>query len=147
MDKEKKLNPILEGFYLKSKQEKWDILYDKESDALYWTKKPLPLLSRLVKVAKEIFFFLDKKGDINGLMVQPFQNNFLMHNEEVADVKKLFTYREDKFMFSIPSKEKKEGGHLISTLLVTIQKDIYKDAAETKHSVEEIEKFLASSVK
>lgn len=112
---------------------------------MFWTKRPFPLNDRLAKIAKEISLFLDKSGQINGIMIQPFQSNFLSHNEEVAGFSKLFTKKLDDGVFAISSKKSKEAEPFLATLSATIKKDIYKDAAEAKYPLQNLEKFLVSS--
>lgn len=137
---------FIESLHSRAKDAKWRMFYDEESDSLYWAKKPFPSEDKLAKVAKEISFFLDKTGNINGLMIQPFQNNFVSHNEEVAGVKKLFTFRKDD-VFIIPSEKSKEAEPLLNILTATIKKDIYKDVAEANHSMNDLTKFLVTSIK
>ncbi|MEX0689818.1 MAG: hypothetical protein WD471_00880 [Candidatus Paceibacterota bacterium] len=142
--KQKKYSKLIDN--LGSKTSKWEISYEKESDSFYWTKTPFPSKSRLVKVAKEIFFFLNKKGDVEGLMIQPFNNNFVSHNEEVSNIMRILSKKEGLNEFTV-SKKTKELDSVLSTLTATIKKDIYRDAVESNCSLDDIEELLTTSVK
>jgi len=131
---------FIEQLHLEAKRARWKRFYDDESDSLFWTKQPIPSDNRLAKVAKEITFYLDKKGTVNGFIIQPFRSNFLSHNGDVADVIKVFTHKEDKV-----SAGKLRTAE--SLLFTTIQKDIYKDVAEAKYSLEDLGRFLVSASK
>lgn len=138
---------FIEKLHSRARSARWKMFYDKESDSLYWTKRPFPSGDKLAKVAKEISFYIDKAEGVNGLMIQPFQNNFLSHNENVAGVKRFFTNKVDDNILTIPANKRKEAEPLLATLSATIQKDIYKDVAEADYSLEDLTQFLVSSTK
>ena len=124
------------SLYSEAKRGRWKRFYDNESDSFFWTKRPIPSGNRLAKVAKEIAFYLDDKGVVNGLLIQPFRNNFLSHNEEIADVLGVFATTN-----KIPPGELKAVESLLSA---SIQKDIYRDIAEEKYSLKDLNRFLTS---
>ena len=138
----KKINysQFIEKLHSEAMRARWKTFYDDESDSLFWTKQPVPSDNRLAKVAKEITFYLDKGGIVNGVIIQPFLSNFLSHNEEIAGVAKVLTNTKDK----ISPQELKTAESLLST---TIKKDIYQDIAETKYSLKDLNHFLASASK
>lgn len=137
---------FIEKLHSKAKSARWKMFYDKESDSLFWAKSPFPSNNKLAKVAKEISFYLDKTGAINGLVIRPFQNNFLSHNEDVLGVARLFT-NEKKDVLTIPSQKHKEAEPLLSALSATVKKEIYKDAIEAEYSLDDLSQFLISSVR
>ncbi|MCP6720422.1 MAG: hypothetical protein KJI72_03865 [Patescibacteria group bacterium] len=145
--KKNKYFKFIEMLYSMAKDARWKMFYDKESDSLYWTKRPFPADDKLAKVAREISFFLDRRGNVNGLMIQPFQNNFLSHNEEVTNIGRLFTSKKDDSIFTIPVEKRKEAEPLLNALTATIKKDIYRDAIEANYSLEDLADFLSVSVK
>ena len=114
---------------------------------MYWTKEPFPSRDKLAKVAKEIFFFLNRKGTVNGLMIQPFRSNFVAHNKEVLGAAKMFTRKEEGGILTIPDERKSVADSLLVALTATIKKDIYQDIAESDYSLADLESFLTSSVK
>lgn len=136
---------FIEHLYAHAKSAKWKMLYDRESDSLFWTKKPIPAGDRLAKASKEIFFYLGANGEIDGLMIRPFQSNFVSHNQEVRKVGALFTQKVDDEVLSIPTNKRKEAEPLIATLSATIGKNIYRDAIEAKHPLDDLERFFSST--
>ncbi|MBI2888292.1 MAG: hypothetical protein HYY10_00005 [Candidatus Liptonbacteria bacterium] len=137
--KKKYYSQFIEKLHLVAKRAHWKRFYDDESDSLFWTKQPIPSDNRLAKVAKEITFYLDKGGEVNGFIIQPFRSNFVSHNEEMAGFVKIFT-SEDK----VPADKLKTAESLLFT---TIQRDIYKDVAEAKYSLKDLSRFLVSASK
>lgn len=135
---------FIENLYSQAKNAGWKAFYEEDSDSLFWTKSPIPSGDKLAKVSKEVTFYLSKIGEVEGLIVQPFHNNFLQHNEEAVEVAKLFTDKENDTIFTIP-EESTEKDLLLATLSAIIKKDIYQDAAEAKYSIEDLAQFLSSS--
>ncbi|PIR87973.1 MAG: hypothetical protein COU10_01680 [Candidatus Harrisonbacteria bacterium CG10_big_fil_rev_8_21_14_0_10_45_28] len=144
----KKINypQFIESLHSTAKKAEWKIFYEKESDSLYWTETPFPSHAKLAKVAKEIYFFLNNTGKVGGLMIQPFQNNFVSHNEEMEKIKEFFNQKTKDDVITM-SMKRKEFDPMIATLTATIKKDIYKDASDAKYTVEDLSKFLVSSSK
>jgi|SRR3990172_3966615 len=138
---------FIEELHSRARRSRWKIFYDEEADSLYWTKEPFPSRDKLAKVAKEIFFFLNRKGTVNGLMIQPFRSNFVAHNEEVLGAAKMFTRKEEGGILTIPDERKSVADSLLVALTATIKKDIYQDIAESDYSLADLESFLTSSVK
>ena len=132
---------IIENLYSQAKNAHWSAFYEEDSDSLFWTKTPIPSEDRLAKVSKEVTFYLSNIGAVDGLIIQPFRNNFLLHNEEAVEVARLFTNKEDG-VFEIPSEKK---DLLFATLSALIKKDIYQDAAEAKYPIEDLNQFLISA--
>ncbi len=145
--KSKNYTQFIDQIYSSAKKASWKMFYDSESDSLFWTKKPIPSEDKLVKVAKEISFYMDSVGKINGLIIRPYKSNFVMHNDAVPEVKKIFTKKGDGEIFSIPSGNNKEKDHFYAVLSATIEKDIYKDVAEAKYTLKDLTQFLASTSK
>ncbi|GEM_PF-2031401 len=145
--KKNNYSSFIENLYSEAKTAGWKIFYEEESDSLFWTKKPFPAADRLAKVAKEISFYLSSGGMVDGLMIQPFQSNFLSHNEEISGFAKLLNHREHGGIVAIPQGRGGGSESLFATLSATIQKDIYKDAAEANYPVKKLEKFLSASAK
>jgi len=146
MKNNKSSRPI-ENLYSQAKSAGWSAFYEEDSDSLFWTKTPIPSGDKLAKVSKEVAFYLSNAGEIEGLIIQPFRNNFLLHNEEAAEVAKLFTNKENGVFAIPPEKKDKDKELLFATLSALIKKDIYQDAAEAKYSIKDLTQFLSSSVK
>ncbi len=145
--KKNNYNSVIGNLYSRAKIAGWKIFYEEESDSLFWAKKPFPAIDKLAKVSKEISFYLSNAGLVDGLVIQPFQSNFLSHNKEVSGMTKFLSHREQEGVLTIPESKNKENELLFATLSVTIQKDIYKDAAEANYPVKKLEKFLSASAK
>lgn len=145
--KKNKYNSFIGNLYSEIKKAHWNVFYEEESDSLFWTKKPFPVTDKLAKVSKEISFYLSGAGGVDGLMIQPFQSNFLSHNEEVSGMAKFLSRQERDGIIAIPQGKDKESELLFAALSATIQKDIYKDAAEANYPVKKLEKFLSASAK
>jgi len=141
-----KPSQIIESLYSQAKNAEWSAFYEEDSDSLFWTKTPIPSEDKLAKVSKEVAFYLSSVGEIEGLIIQPFRNNFVLHNEEAIEISKLFTNREDGVLAISPKKDK-EKELLFATLSALIKKDIYQDAAEAKYPIEDLNRFLSSSAK
>lgn len=135
---------IIENLYSQSRNAGWSAFYEEDSDSLFWTKTPIPSEDKLAKVSKEVAFYLSSIGEIEGLIVQPFHNNFILHNEEAVEVAKLFTSKEDG-VFAIPSEKRGGNELLFATLSALIKKDIYQDAAEAKYPIKNLNQFLTSA--
>lgn len=140
-------NSLIGGLYSEIKKSNWKIFYEEESDSLFWTKNPFPATDKLAKASKEISFYLNDAGVVDGLVIQPFQSNFLSHNEEVSGMAKFFSQEGEEGIFTIPQSRSNENELLFAALSATIQKDIYKDAAEANYPVKKLEEFLSISVK
>lgn len=140
-------NSFMGGLYSEIKKSNWKIFYEEESDSLFWTKKPFPVADKLAKASKEISFYLNNDGVIDGLVIQPFQSNFLSHNEEVSGIAKLFSDEGQDGIFTIPQSKNKDNELVFAVLSATIQKDIYKDAAEANYPVKKLEEFLTCLVR
>lgn len=140
-------NSFIEHLYSEAKNAGWKVFYEEESDSLFWTKKPFPVTDKLAKVSKEISFYLSNAGVVDGLMIQPFQSNFLSHNEEVSGMTKFLSQEEQGGVITIPQGKNKENELLFAALSATIKKDIYKDAEEANYPVKRLEKFLSASAK
>jgi hypothetical protein len=138
---EQNQSQIIENLYSQAKNADWSAFYEEDSDSLFWTKTPIPSEDRLAKVSKEVTFYLSNVGAVDGLIIQPFRNNFLLHNEEAIEVARLFSNKEDG-VFEIPSEKK---DLLFATLSALIKKDIYQDAAEAKYPIENLNQFLTSA--
>ena len=136
---------FIENLYCNAKEAGWKIFYDRESDSLFWTVKPVPADDKLAKVSSEISFFLGKGGGVNGLIIRPFQRNFVSHNQEVEKVSSFFTKKDGQDILSIPAGKRKESESLVATLSATIGKSIYRDAAEAEHPLKDLEYFLSST--
>ena len=62
----------------------WELFYDKVADSMYWSKKKVSSDSRLKKLSREISLYFNRTGNVEGLMIQCFRNNFLTQNENLA---------------------------------------------------------------
>lgn len=145
--KNNKYPQIIENLYSQAKNDGWKMFYEEDSDSLFWTGSPIPAGDRLAKASKEVSFYLNGNGGVSGLIIQPFHNNFLLHNEEAAEVAKLFTDQENDSIFTVPPEKSEEKDLLCVALSAIIKKDIYQDAAEANYSIESLSEFLFSSAR
>ena len=141
MKKVRDYTQFIDRLYHFAKSARWKRFYDDESDSLFWTKRPIPSDNHLAKVSKEVMFYLDQEGTVNGFIIQPFRSNFLSHNEEVADAIKILTRK---------SEDKVSAGKIRtaeSLLFATVQKEIYRDMAEAQFTPKDLSHFLVSASK
>ena len=120
----------------------WEVFYEEESDSLYWTILPVPKKDALVKVSREIYFYVGAGGIIHGLMIQPFKNNFLTHHRSVVTVASLITEKQNEGVFTIPEGKKELARDYMVSFSESIKMDIYADALDAKVNVEDLAGLL-----
>ncbi len=125
-----------------AKQGKWQFLYDKTADSLYWSKKEITSDSKLKKLSKEVSFYINANGNVDGLIIQYFRNNFLAHNENLAktSIMKSINKAEEK-PFSLGTKT--QNTDAVFGFSESIRSDILRDALEAKYTLKDLEKIFA----
>jgi len=123
-----------------AKKGKWELFYDSVADSMYWSKKEVSSDSKLKKLSKEISLYFNNAGNVEGLMVQCFRNNFLTQNENLAktSIVKSMNKVENGKPISLGSK-KEEVEALFSE---SIKNDILKDAFEANYTLKDLERVL-----
>ena len=118
----------------------WELFYDKVADSMYWSKKKVSSDSRLKKLSREISLYFNRTGNVEGLMIQCFRNNFLTQNENLAktSIVKSMNKVENGEPISLGSK-KNEVEALFSE---SIKNDILKDAIEAHYTIKDLDRVL-----
>lgn len=123
-----------------AKKGKWELFYDSVADSMYWSKKEVSSDSKLKKLSREISLYLNSGGNVEGLMIEYFRNNFLTQNENLAktSIVKSINKAENGKPISLGSK-KEEVEALFSE---SIKSDILKDAFEANYTLKDLERVL-----
>lgn len=123
-------------------QGKWRFLYDKDADSLYWSKEEIPSDSKLKKLSKEISFYINTNGAVDGLIIQYFRNNFLVHNENFAKTSIMKSINKaGENTFSLGTKT--QDADAVFGFSESIKSDILRDALEANYTFEDLEKVFA----
>ena len=136
-----------ESFRAIARKAKWKISYDESADLLYWAKANISKNSKLQKISREISFFVDQKGGLDGLMIQSFRNNFLTQNRDVAVIYDLFEKSSKNDILFISDAKEKKAQDLIIGFSESIKKDIYKDALDAGYTSRDLENILTASAR
>jgi hypothetical protein len=126
--------------------DKWpNVFYDTQLDSLVWKKNELSKDCKMVKVSHEVYFYINSKKQIEGVMVEYFKNNFTKHNAEFKDIVKILDKRNDDKKYTISRKNEKNE-NFFSRLINGLKCDIYKDAIEDKNTINDLNFVLASAM-
>ena len=131
---------LIENLNSIAKEGNWKIVYDKFSDALYWSKATISLDSKLKKFSRETSLYVTSNGTIEGLMIQYFKNNFLTQNNSLAQTSFAKSINDTESGEPIalgPRKEEVEA--LFSE---SIKNDILKDALEANFTLNDLDEVL-----
>lgn len=123
-----------------AKKGKWEFVYDKDADSLYWSKKKISADAKLKKFSRETSFYVNGIGGIEGLIVQCFQNNFLTQHEDLAKTGIVDSINRAENGKSISLGQKKEA--LEALFSESIKNDILTDAMEADYTLRDLEKAL-----
>lgn len=131
---------LISNFNSTARKGKWELFYDKVADSMYWSKKEVSTDSRLRKLSREISLYFNKDGNVEGLMIQCFRNNFLTQNENLAktSIIKSMNEAENGKPISLGSKK----GEVEALFSESIKNDILKDAFEANYTLKDLEKVL-----
>src|SRR3989344_8971712 len=86
--------------------DKWEAIYDRESDIFYWQKSKISKDVRLVKVSHDISLFLTPTRKVEGLFVEYLKDNFMKHNIEYKGITGYFDKKVADNQYTISRKTK-----------------------------------------
>jgi len=128
-----------------AQREHWPMLYDALADALYWTKAKISAGAKLVQLSRETAFYIAPSGETDGIFIQPFKNNFLTRNQDVAEIAKFFEKKDGDEMLVISKAQEEKIQPLIVGFSESIKKDIYRDALEAHYSLQELQNVVETA--
>jgi hypothetical protein len=129
-----------------AKSEHWPMTYDALADALYWTKPKISNGAKLVQLSQETAFYITPSGETDGIFIQPFRNNFLTQNQDVAEIAKFFEKKDDDEMLVMSEAQEAKIQPLILGFSESIKKDIYRDALEADYSMKDLQNLLEAAL-
>jgi len=133
---------LIESIGPAAKKQKWEMLYDKTADSLYWKKARLSKESKLAKLSREVSFYVNNQGAVEGVMVQYFKNNYITENKDIAGLTKFLISSGDDDLFVIPKDKKAEANGLLLGFSESIKKDIFKDALGANYTMSDLDKVV-----
>lgn len=74
-----------------AKRKHWVVEYDQDTDALYWAPRTVPKGSSLVAINREFSVYIGSAGDIDGVLIEYYQHNFVEHNVKFKDFSEVLT--------------------------------------------------------
>ena len=86
------------------KKEDWVSRYDIDTDSFSVTTKRLPKDARIKYFGDEFAFYMTKDSKVKGIFIEYFKKNFVKHNKDIEDIKKL--------LVTIEAKREESGGLL-----------------------------------
>lgn len=128
-----------------AQRERWQMLYDALADALYWTKAKIGAGAKLIQLSRETAFYITPSGETQGIFIQPFKNNFLTQNQDVAEITKFFEKKDGDEMLVMSKAQEEKIQPLIVGFSESIKKDIYRDALEADYSLKELQNVVEAA--
>lgn len=126
--------------------DKWpNVFYDTQLDLFVWKKNELSKDCRMVKISHEVYFYINSKKQVEGIMVEYFKNNFTKHNAEFKSIVKILDKKSDDKKYTISRKNEKNE-NFFSRLVDGLKCDIYKDAIEDKNTINDLNFVLTSAM-
>jgi hypothetical protein len=145
-EQNKNVMQLVEGVVDAARRERWPMFYDTLADALYWTKAKITQGAKLVQLSRETAFYVTPAGEMDGILIQPFRNNFLTENQDVAEITKFFEKKDGGEMFVISKdQEEKMRGYIVG-FSESIKSDIYRDAMEAGYSSEDLQGIVEAAI-
>jgi len=97
----------------------WVLSLDRDEDAMFYSKSVIPKGSELFQITDDFAIYLDKKKNVQGVMLEYFDNNFVEHHKVFRPlVDKVF--KKDKEIVEInPQKTKNNDVKLFEKLFET----------------------------
>jgi hypothetical protein len=145
--KNKGIMELIESVADTAKRERWPMMYDTLADAFYWTKSKIAGDAKLVQLSRETAFYITPSGETEGIFIQPFRNNFLTENRDVAGIADLFKKSGDGGMLTITKAQEEKIKPLIFGFSESIKKDIYRDALEAGYSPQDLQGMMETALK
>lgn len=91
-----------------SREEAWELAYDKETDALYYSPSKLPDDAKIVNISKEMAVYINSNSDIKGIFIENFSSNFVKHNKEFEELLKILSKKEEDNIFVAKNSDKSD---------------------------------------
>ena len=129
-----------------AKKERWPMMYDTLADAFYWTKSKISDGAKLVQLSRETAFYVTPTGEMDGIFIQPFKNNFLTENQDVAEITDFFEKKNGDEMLTMSRAQEEKIQPFIVGFSESIKKDIYRDALEADYSLKELQNVVDTAL-
>ena len=129
-----------------AKKERWPMMYDTLADAFYWTKSKISDGAKLIQLSRETAFYVTPAGEMDGIFIQPFKNNFLTENQDVAEITNFFEEKSGDEMLTISRAQEEKIQPFIVGFSESIKKDIYRDALEADYSLKELQNVVDAAL-
>lgn len=81
-----KISQFVKNFANIAKRQKWTSIYDPEDDSLAFHKPKLSNDARKKYINDEFALYIDSKNNIQGLFIEYFASNFIIHHQTIQKV-------------------------------------------------------------
>ena len=108
------------------KNNNWVSRYYIDTDSFTVSVKKLPDDARLKYFGNEFAFYITKDGEVKGIFIEYFKSNFMKHNKEINELKKILN--------KVGSKRQREDNSLLELKNNQIKSKVIKgleDAIES----------------
>jgi hypothetical protein len=138
----KSIIELIEEVVDTAKKERWPMMYDTLADAFYWTKSKIGEGAKLIQLSRETAFYVTPAGEMDGIFIQPFRNNFLTENQDVSAITDFFEKKNGDEMLTMSRMQEEKIQPFIVGFSESIKKDIYRDALEANYSRKDLQNVV-----
>lgn len=107
----------------------WIPRYDKDTDSLAIIPHKLSSDTRIRYIDDELAFYLRENGDIEGLFIEYFQNNFIKHHKNFKELEQAIKIKKQKSKKdeSLLELSKANLKQVLSELEQVVQRAVVRD--------------------
>lgn len=135
---------LVDTFYGKAKKGGWVPIYNSRLDYFTWAKPKLSENTHLIKISNEAYFYINPKGETEGLAIEYLKTNFMEHNPGLKkEVMSKFTKKVNENDYTVPKNKTNQ----LDGFLQAIRADIWKEVGNDKDKIQQLDKLIQTAIR